>query len=96
MAPGIRELRDSINHIDRQLLELLAERMRFVMKVGEIKRAHGLQVYDAERERELLERVSKSASTPLEPDMARRIFECVIQESRDLERRHVETQAKPG
>jgi chorismate mutase len=96
MAPGIPELRDSIDRIDRQLVELVTERLRLVMQVGEIKRAHGLEVYDAERERELLERVGKAARAPLQPEMARRIFECVIQESRDLERRHVESQAKKG
>jgi chorismate mutase len=89
--PGIPKLREAIDVIDRQLVELLAERLRLVMQVGEIKRAHHLAVYDAQRERDLFERVSQAAPSPLTPDMAQRIFECIIQESRNLEQRHVQT-----
>jgi chorismate mutase len=89
MAPGIQELRQSIDLLDRQLVELLAERLRLVMQVGEVKRESALDIYDPERERELLERVAAAAPEPLEPEMARRIFQCIIQESRNLEQRHV-------
>ena len=90
MATPLRELRDEIDEIDRKIVELLAQRLRLVMRVGEYKRAHGLAIYDAERERDLLARVGNSAPSPLEPAMAQRIFQCVIQESRELEKRHVE------
>jgi chorismate mutase-like protein len=87
--PGIPQLREAIDSIDRQLVELLARRLELVMKVGEIKRAHDLPVYDADRERDLLERVARAAPRPLAPDVAQRIMECIIQESRSLEQRHV-------
>ena len=90
MAAPLRELRDEIDEIDRKLVELLAQRLRLVMRVGEYKRANGLAIYDAERERDLLARVGNAAPSPLEPAMAQRIFQCVIQESRELEKRHVE------
>lgn len=89
-AAELRELRDAIDEIDRDIVELLARRLRLVMKVGDYKRANGLAVYDAERERDLLARVANAAPSPLEPAMAQRIFQCVIQESRDLEKRHVD------
>lgn len=89
-AAELRELRDAIDEIDREIVELLAKRLRLVMKVGEYKRANGLAVYDAERERDLLARVGKAAPSPLEPAMAQRIFQSVIHESRELEKRHVE------
>ena len=89
-ATQLRELRDQIDAIDRNILELLAQRLRLVMRVGDYKRANGLAIYDAERERDLLARVGNAAPSPLEPAMAQRIFQCVIQESRDLEKRHVE------
>jgi chorismate mutase len=89
MVEDIRELRDSIDEIDLQIVELLAQRLRLVMRVGEFKRTRGLEVYDAGRERELLTRVARAAPAPLEPAMAERVFQCIIQESRDLEQRHV-------
>jgi chorismate mutase/prephenate dehydrogenase len=90
MSAHLRELRDEIDEIDREIVELLAKRLRLVMKVGEFKRAHDLAIYDPDRERDLLARVAKHAPAPLEPEMAQRIFQCVIQESRDLEKRHVD------
>ena len=89
-ATQLRELRDQIDAVDRNILELLAQRLRLVVRVGDYKRANGLAIYDAERERDLLARVANAAPSPLEPAMAQRIFQCVIQESRDLEKRHVE------
>jgi chorismate mutase len=89
MVAEIGELRVSIDEIDLQIVELLAQRLRLVMRVGEIKRTRGLEVYDAGRERDLLTRVAAAAPAPLEPAMAERIFQCIIQESRDLEQRHV-------
>lgn len=89
MLPGLQEVRESIDDIDRQIVELLAERLRLVMEVGDIKRRHGVGVYDAARERDLLEKVARAAPEPLTPDMAERIFQCIIEESRSLEQRHV-------
>jgi chorismate mutase len=96
MAPGIPQLRESIDALDRKILELVSERLRLVMQVGEIKRSHGLDVYDAAREGEMLERVARAAAAPLSAAMAQRIFRCIIDESRGLEQRHVaELATKP-
>jgi 3-deoxy-7-phosphoheptulonate synthase / chorismate mutase len=89
MAPGIPQLRQSIDQLDRQILELVSERLRLVMQVGEVKRGLGLEVHDPAREREMLERVARAAPAPLTPAMAQRIFQCIIEESRGLEQRHV-------
>jgi chorismate mutase-like protein len=90
MATQLRELRDAIDQIDQEIVGLLAKRLRLVMSVGDYKRAHSLPIYDADRERDLLARVANAAPNPLEPAMAQRIFQCVIQESRELEKRHVQ------
>lgn len=82
-------MRQSIDELDRQILELVSERLRLVMQVGEVKRGLGLDVYDPARERDLLERVARAAPPPITPAMAQRIFECIIEESRSLEQRHV-------
>lgn len=89
MAPGIPQLRQSIDTLDRQILELIAQRLELVMKVGEVKRSQGLAVHDPARERDLLERVAAAAAAPLTAAMAQRIFQCIIEESRSLEQRHV-------
>ncbi|HWP09112.1 MAG TPA: chorismate mutase [Polyangiaceae bacterium] len=81
------ELRRQIDQVDTRLLELIHERVRLVLQVGAYKARHGLAIYDPERERRMLERLTALAQPPLEPDTIRRIYERLIDESRTLEQR---------
>ena len=89
MARDIPELRQEIDELDRQVLVLLSKRLGLVMEVGEVKRGRGLDVYDPNREHDMLDRVARAAPAPLTAAMAQRIFRCIIEESRNLEQRHV-------
>lgn len=53
----IHELREKIDEIDEEILELLDERVAVARKIGEIKREKGISITDAEREEEVLKRV---------------------------------------
>jgi chorismate mutase len=87
-APDLDTLRRSIDELDSRLLALIEERVRLVLAVGDYKREHGLPIYDPERERNLIERLTAEARPPLEQGTVRRIFERLIDESRRLEQRH--------
>jgi chorismate mutase len=87
-SPELDELRRAIDQVDARLLELIQERLRLVLEVGAYKVKNGMAVYDPDRERRLLERLSAMAKPPLEPDTVRRIFERLVDESRTLEQRH--------
>lgn len=50
--------RQEINEVDRQMAELFVKRMQAVRLVAEYKKAHGLQITDPVREKELIERNS--------------------------------------
>ncbi len=52
----IHELRERIDEIDEEILELLDERVAVAKKIGEIKRERGISITDTEREEEVLER----------------------------------------
>ena len=83
------ELRKAIDSVDSQILQLLHERVRLVMAVGEYKRERDMPVYDPERERALLDRLCRAAEPPLDADTIRRIFERLVDESRRIEQHHV-------
>ena len=85
--PDLDELRRAIDAVDTRLLELIQERVRLVLAVGAYKVRNGLAIYDPERERRMLERLTALAQPPLEPDTIRRIFERLIDESRNLEQK---------
>jgi chorismate mutase len=89
--PEIRRLRESIDAVDQQILLLLAERLRLVLEVGEVKRRGNIEVYDPERERTMLDRIARNALAPLDGSTARRIFEHVIREYRGAEQVSVDS-----
>ena len=60
-------LRDRIDEIDQRLVELLNERARIVVEVGEIKRDTASPIYAPERERQVLQRIRRHNDGPL-PD----------------------------
>ena len=82
----IRTLRETIDVVDDQIVELLNQRAGWALKIGEAKRRAGAPVYEPEREDEVIRRVSRKGRGPLAEDALRRLFERIIDESRSLER----------
>lgn len=89
LAPELEALRRTIDDIDLKILNLVAERVRVALAVGEFKRKHSLPVYDPERERRVVERLCSQAQSPLDCETVRRIFERLIDESRRIEQGHL-------
>jgi chorismate mutase len=87
--PELDAFRREIDAIDEKILELVAARVRVVLRVGDYKRKHNLPIYDPDRERSMLERLGTRAPQPLDKNTVRRIFERLVDESRRLEQRHV-------
>lgn len=54
MAVELNHLRDQIDAVDKQILDLLAQRLALVEKVGEVKSEHGLPIYAPDREAAML------------------------------------------
>jgi len=50
----LSKLRDQIDAVDQKIIDLLAERLRLVGEVGEVKTEHGLPIYVPEREAAML------------------------------------------
>jgi len=84
------DLRDDIDRVDEVLVRLLNERARVACEIGQIKKAQGIEVYQPEREKQVLEHVRSIASEgPLGAEAIARLFERIIDEARRLERRLV-------
>ncbi|MBE6943488.1 MAG: bifunctional chorismate mutase/prephenate dehydratase [Ruminococcaceae bacterium] len=62
----INELRDQIDNIDEQLVQLFLERMNVAQMIGAYKKENGLPIFDPGRERAKLQDVAEKAG----PDMA--------------------------
>ena len=83
-------LRQKIDAIDTELIRLLNERARCACEVGRLKKEMGVDVYQPEREKAVLQHVREvAAEGPLGPEAIGRLFERIIDEARRLERRVV-------
>lgn len=88
-APSVEDLepwRERIDAIDRTIVELLNERSRCANRIGFIKKQLDLPVYAPRREEEVLVNVLSANRGPLPDTSIRRLFERVIDETRNLER----------
>jgi chorismate mutase len=84
------DLRNDIDRVDEVLVRLLNERARCVCEIGRLKKEVGMEVYQPDREKQVLQHVRAIASEgPLGPDAVARLFERIIDEARRLERRVV-------
>ena len=89
--PTLEELRRDIDRVDEVLVRLLNERARCACEVGKLKKTLGLDVYQPEREKDVIAHVrSIAVEGPLGPDAIARLFERIIDEARSLERRIVQ------
>ena len=93
---GIADWRKRIDDIDAQLAELLCERSRCVIEIGNIKRRQHLTVYDPDREEEILSRVTRNNRGPLENEALKRLFERILDESRRVEKLALEGRTHRG
>ncbi|MGD2095442.1 MAG: prephenate dehydratase [Phycisphaerales bacterium] len=74
---SLEELRKRIDEIDHQLVKLLNERARVVVDIGKLKSKTDKPVYSPDREKAVLERVTKANEGPL-PD------KCIVAIWREL------------
>jgi len=79
---SLEVLRDRIDHLDHDLIDLLAKRMRVVEEIGEYKRANNVATLQVSRWSALLEdRLARAVELGLSPDYARAIYEITNRES---------------
>ena len=52
----LKKLRDEIDEIDKQIVELIEKRMKASVKVGEVKKENNIPIFDAKRENEVIEK----------------------------------------
>ena len=61
----LNELRNEINRIDDEILELFLRRMDVAEQVADYKREHDLPIYQPHREREILKKVAEKAGSEM-------------------------------
>ena len=81
----VRELRERVDEVDRELIRALNERARIVQEIMVLKSEAGSPVYDPRREEEILRKVVEMNTGPIYDSSMRDIFELILHRIRDLE-----------
>ena len=93
---GLKQFRDQIDHIDRQLADLFQQRMDVVDQVGQYKLERNLPVLDAKREEQVLEAKAKLARDEgMSADLAA-LFENIMALSRRRQRKRISEDGDRG
>ena len=83
-------LRKKIDRLDKLIVKLLNRRAKYADEIGKVKEKLGLEVYSPEREKQVIENVSRENPGPLTEEAVKRLYERIIDESRRLERESAE------
>ena len=79
---GIHELRNQIDELDNQLMDLLAKRMRVCREIGQYKKEHNMTVLQPVRYSEILDkRGAQGVLCGMDAEFVKKIFENVHEES---------------
>ena len=81
---NLEECRKEIDSIDKELVALFVKRMNVAKEVAEYKKETGKAIYDAERERQLLEKVEDAAGEEF-GDYTRRLYSSILELSRNYQ-----------
>ena len=82
----LEELRNRIDALDRQLVELLSERARAALMIGHLKAATSLPVYEPAREKTIYANVREANKGPLPDIELTHIYERIIDVMRALQK----------
>ena len=76
------EIREEIDRIDGQMIELYEKRMECTAQVAEYKISTGKKIFDKEREQAKLEKAESLASNTFNKRSVRELFEHIMSMSR--------------
>ena len=82
----LEKLRSRIDELDTELLKLLNERAKCVIKIGKIKQKEKKDVLVPMREKELLDRLRTVNKGPMADEMVIYLFQQIIDTLKDLQK----------
>ena len=85
MMDKLLELREKLDVIDEQIVELYEKRMAICEEVGNIKIEAGLEIFDKQREKEKLAAVTANAKDDFHKKAISDLFELLMSTSRKLQ-----------
>ena len=86
MKKQLAQTRAKIDMLDRKVVELLNARLKCAQKIGDLKRGAKTRIYVAEREADVLRRVTAANQGPLKPAALQAIYREIMSAALALEK----------
>jgi len=86
MDERIKRIRDEIDSIDEKIIDLLKRRMALAREVGSLKKVLNIPVEDLSREKEIIDRLTRSAGGTLTEEQLIRIFKAVFRSAKQVQK----------
>lgn len=84
----MKDLRNQIDKIDKEIIRLLAERFNVITEIGKKKKERNLLIQNKSRETELIEQLKKEAKTQgISPALVDKLYAEILAESRRLQKK---------
>jgi len=88
MNKTLDELREEIDSLDHELLQILAKRMSAVKEIGDLKNVQGLPVIDEKRYEEVVKAITEKAkSFHLSEDFIKKLFEAIHEHAVEIQKK---------
>ena len=81
----IQDYRNTVDNIDKNIGALLNERLNVCRQIGTVKKKKKIPVTDAQREEEVLKKVSEAGDSIPNREAIRNIYKAIIDETKKLE-----------
>lgn len=83
--PNLEELREQLDEVNIEVLKWINKRGELVKKIGEIKKAQGIKVFDPVREREMLNHIVDHHEGPFESSTIEHLFKEIFKAAKELQ-----------
>jgi chorismate mutase len=90
--PVVRDLRGEIAEVDRAIVAAVNARLDLVARLKRYKESHGLPFLDPDRERQLVEELTRANAGPLSDDGLRDLYAALL----ELTKREVGRDSRPA
>lgn len=86
----LKELRNDIDLMDRNIASQLSERIKLIFLIGQIKKNLSIQTYSSSREQEILKNVTSISNGTVPQKSIKKIYVKIIEESRLIQKSNID------
>lgn len=86
---NLDKIRNEINSIDKELVELLEKRFNLVLQVGQYKLAYNQPIFDNEREKVVIEKCKNQLTNKQYSDYIEKIYIQIMNTCKDIQKNEI-------